>query len=448
MPGVDVGAVLEARLAEGQGLCVVKASWLAAARLSGDARERCLAVADPLAAMRVVAARFRRAAAGPVIAVGGANGKTTTKEMIAACLSGPGRVVARTPGNNNGWVGVAYTLLLREHAAARPPDAVVVEIGVDEPGAMAPHAALVAPDLAVLSSLGAEHLAGFGTVERAAEEEMILFAHARRRVWNLADADVASRAAVRPGDVVVAPGLSRHEPSPGASLLSYDVVAAAGAPLAFTIRWRFVEDGRALEGEAPVPVVGRHNAGNAALALATALACGRSAEDAARGLASLPSPGAGTGGRSRLVVAPSGALVLDDAYNASPASTRAALAMITDPSLGERPRLAVLGDMLDLGDASAAEHLALASELAAARGLHLRLYGDAMRGLFDRLVDDDLGELASLAHAPSTADPRVLLEGIAPGPPLGAAAILVKGSRGNGLERVVEALAAAPDAGR
>lgn len=147
-------------LERGAPLAVVARGWQGLAALEPARRERCLVVDDTLVAFRRLAAFLRARFSFPVVAVGESNGKTTTKEMIAAVLSGARRYVTKTPETMNGWSGIPLTLTLRGHARAAPPSAVVVEVGIDAVGAMADHAKLVDADVAVITALGPEHREG------------------------------------------------------------------------------------------------------------------------------------------------------------------------------------------------------------------------------------------------------------------------------------------------
>src|SRR6185295_1958257 len=133
--GFDGHDHVERALASGAAAALVAATWEAPASV----RDRCLVVADPLVAFRRLAASLRKRFSFPVVAVGGSNGKTTTKDMIAALLG-----AAKTPESMNGWTGIPIALTQRGLEGAR---ALVVEIGIDAPGAMAEHVALVDPDI-------------------------------------------------------------------------------------------------------------------------------------------------------------------------------------------------------------------------------------------------------------------------------------------------------------
>ena len=381
----------------------------------GAAGTPVLVVPDTLAAFRRFAAFFRARLPFPVIGVGGSNGKTTTKDMIA-WLVGSDRVTA-TPGTNNGWTGVPISICQPAHTAP-PPEALVLEIGIDAPGAMREHASLARPDIAVLTALGIEHLAGLGSHDVAIREELELFAHARRRVWLASDPPLAARLdEVRDDDVVVHPIDAR--PDVRGELLGYAFRPLSASTGALTLTWR---------GEmrhAVVPVPGAHNSRNAALAIAVVLLLGRSLEDAATAIATFPRT------EQRCVVRElaSGTVIVDDSYNASPGSVTAALAVVAGfPA--RYPRVLVLGDMLDLGDAAGDLHAELVPLLPVA---HVRLFGTQM-GALAPSIDNAL----SVGRAPPDEDPRVLLDSGA----IDGSVVLVKGSRGMKLERVVHELEA------
>jgi UDP-N-acetylmuramoyl-L-alanyl-D-glutamate--2,6-diaminopimelate ligase len=389
--GHDGHAWVEAALRDGAGLALVAEDWPGRLTLAPELRARCLVASDTTSALRRIAGVLRRGFSFPIVAVAGANGKTTTKEMIAALLG-----ATKTHETMNGWTGIPLTLLMRAHARDAPPSALVVEIGIDAIGAMAEHAALVDPDVAVITSLGAEHLAGLRDEATAAREELALFEAAprARRVYNLGDAtirDALHRLPPRDGDILVVPSGERRE----GSVLSYEV-----SQHSLTLSWA----GRSATLRVPMP--GRHNAENLAVAFAAALALGRAPDALVANLAAFTPPTM----RCETRELENGTTLIDDAYNANPSSMLAALDLLE--AHRDRPRVAILGDMLDLGEASERLHLALVPRL---RGIDVRLVGDAMG-----VVGKALGELASVS------DP--IPEG---------AVVLVKGSRGMHLEQTV-----------
>lgn len=431
----DAHAHVNEALARGAALALVSASWAERSELSAELQARCLIVPDVVEAFRAFAAKVRARFSGPVVCVFGSNGKTTTKEMLAAVLSSPGYSVVRTPGTDNGFLGLPRTLCSREMVASRPPDALVLEIGIDAPGAMEQHARLVAPDLTVLTALGPEHLTGLGDVETAVREELLLVTACAqaRRILPLSDPEVASRPSLwRDGDIAVAPVASlagaRSLPS-GVGVLLF---SAQREGISTTVQCAFFPPGQrerpSLELSLSCPLPGAHNAQNLALAIAGALALGRSSQEIRAGWEGFEPPPF----RSRVVPLERGILLYDDSFNASPLSVAAALATWSDAAWAERPKVAILGDMLDLGSASEGYHRELAGQLCAVPQARALLFGKAMGATREGLAL--LGEEERLIDYVAAGDPV--------GPVAGmhipdGAVVLVKGSRGMRLERVV-----------
>lgn len=432
----DAHAHVEDALSRGAALALVAEVWPGPSNLSPELRARCVVVPDVLAAFRRLAAAFRRRLSCPVVAVAGSNGKTTTKDMLAALLSSPGRRVVKTPGTDNGFLGLPQTLCGRAHRAPAPADAVVLEIGIDAPLAMAEHARMIAPDVAVITALGPEHLGGLGDVATAVREELslVLGSPAARRVLPLDDPEIAARTwLLRTGDVAVARGASL---SGAAAALPEGVRVLLFSPRLSgadsVVKMAFFEAGERgspahrLELRCPLP--GIHNARNLALATAAALLVGRSPEEIRAGSGTFRAPPF----RSRIEPLARGALLYDDCFNASPLSVQAALEALGDPAWAGRPKVVVLGDMLDLGAESGAWHLEVASRLAEMEGVRACLFGAAMSAVAARLVA--LGHGGRVLAAQESGDPAGLVAGL--DLPEGAV-VLVKGSRGMRLERVV-----------
>ncbi len=405
-------------VARKSGLTVVAADWTGYQLLAPELRARCLRVSSPLHAYRLLAGHLRKRFTFPVIAVGGSNGKTTTKDMVVAILSAGGRRVTATPGTNNGWSGVPVTLCQSAHR--RPaPDALVIEIGIDERGAMREHVAIVEPDVAIITSLGAEHLAGLGSIDDVVREELDLFAGAKRRVWLADEPHLAKELnRVRAGDLIVAEessALRSEHP-----VLGYTWSALSAAEGSLRLTW----EGHSALAHMNMPAL--HNGRNAALAIGAALACGRSLEEAVGALANFRGPAQ----RCEVRGLASGCIVVDDSYNANPSSFAAALDVVSGFDPG-RQRVLVLGDMLDLGSATDAWHREVAESVTEVPNAHVRLYGEKMLALAPLLT-----AAASVGVALPPEDPGVLID--IPG--LEESVVLVKGSRGMRLERVVQHL--------
>lgn len=450
-------------LRAGAGLALVAADWPLLPTLPLALRRRCIVVLDSLRAFRRLAAWLRRQFSFQVIAVGGSNGKTTTKDMIAALLSGPGFRVTKTPGNLNGYTGIPLTLAQRAYCRAAPPHALVVEVGIDSPLAMADHAAMLAPEVVLLAALGPEHLAGLGSWEAAVAEELLLLeaTASTRRVFQARDAKVRERlVTARPGDVIVCDEdqvaeavraalgracggdceqrrefqarqeiaeLSRR----GVSLLTFRV--ACPAPLASEVELSYYPaTAQSAEpswrGCLNVPMAGRHNADNVAAAFASALAVGRSPDELVRGWSSFEPPAM----RYQATALPDDGILIDDTYNASPASMAAAFALLGSPAFRSRRKVLILGDMLDLGGSSEVWHRSLCEPLRGLENAHVFLFGEAMRG-----VHRVLAAMTSSVHfLPADADPCSFLTH--PYAATAGAVVLVKGSRGMRLDRVVD----------
>jgi len=360
-------------------------------------------VPDTLVALGALATAWRRAWGRSVIAVAGSNGKTSTKELIKAAL-GRTLVVHATSGNLNNLIGVPLTLL------AIPSDAevAVVELGTNTPGEVATLRAMVVPDVAVLTSIGEEHLEGLGDLAGVLREESDVFDGVTLAVVPSAHPEVAPVAKHRARAVV------------SAGLENADVMPTA---------WGLDDEGRAwLEFEGvrcTLPLRGAHQAANAMLALATARACGVPIAAAADGLASMPVP------RMRGVWEPIGrAVLLNDAYNANPASMRAALDLLSQVGEG-RQRVAILGSMRELGAQADAQHREVARAALASRADVIAGVGD----FADALAAEAPGS-SRVVTAPQLEALWARLE-----PRLAANAILLlKASRGMQLERLVPSI--------
>lgn len=371
-----------------------------------------IVVDDAAAALTAAARRWRADWRGPLVGVAGSNGKTTVKEMIAAILSQCGTCLA-TRGNLNNHLGVPLTLLRLEpqHHSA------VIEMGANRAGDVAALAALAQPLIGVVTNAGAEHLEGFGSLEGAACAEGELVA-------TLAPAGTAVIPADDPYALLWRSMSAARVSSFGlgadadfrATQCRYDVDDVRG----FVSRFVLVTP----QGEVAVELAlaGVHNVVNATAAAAAASAAGASLAQIAAGLAAMRA----VGGRLQFRAAVHGAWLIDDSYNANPSSLQAALDVLAQ--LPGR-RWLVLGDMGELGEFAPQAHRD-AGQLARVRGVE-RLFA--------------FGELAALAAdtfgagAERYRDPAALVHALAP--QLAAdVRVLVKGSRVNRLERVVDAL--------
>ena len=351
--------------------------------------------------------RFARARfTGRMIAVTGSVGKTTTKEMLRVILSAAGLTHAAVASYNNHW-GVPLTL------ARMPPGArfAVAEIGTNHPGEIAPLARLVRPHLNVVTAVAAAHIGFFGSIEAIANEK----------------ASIA--AGLEPGGISVLPAAS-----PMLSRLVQASETAGARTLLFgpdQIRSSAADsDGTTAEAtiggidmQFRVNAPGAHMVSNALAALTAAQALG---VDGSAAIADFR-PGAGRGARR---VTQAGVTLLDESYNANGASVRAALAVLA--TLPGR-RVAVLGDMRELGKHGASEHASLAGDVAQSADI-LFACGPLMAHLFDAVPP---GLRGAYTEDSATLAP-IVAAAVAPGD-----AVLVKGSLGTRMVPIVHALESA-----
>jgi UDP-N-acetylmuramoyl-tripeptide--D-alanyl-D-alanine ligase len=379
-----------------------------------DALVAAVEVADTLAALADLGRLARRRLGGTdaatdaaVIGVTGSVGKTTTKDLLAAVLGTTKRVSASVRSFNN-ELGVPLTLA----NASDDAEAVVVEMGARGPGHIAELCSIAVPTVGVVTTVETVHTEMFGGLDEvaAAKGELVeSLPTSGTAVLNVDNALVAAMAE-RTSARVIRVGLA----SPAADVSAAAIVVGDDLRPAFRLRTP------AGEIDVRLGVRGRHNVLNALLAVATGLAVGVDLADVASGLASATA----SPWRMELTTAPSGARVLNDAYNAGPASTAAAVRALAD--IEARRRIALLGVMAELGADGPALHLEV-SELAAGLGIEVVAI-DA----------PDYGDRATHVADVDAALARVLADG-----PLDAdVAVLVKGSRVAGLERLAQALVA------
>jgi UDP-N-acetylmuramoyl-tripeptide--D-alanyl-D-alanine ligase len=373
-----------------------------------------VAVANTRQALGRLAARYRREFNLPVIAVGGSNGKTTTKELLAAVLRQRYRTVSSEASFNND-VGVPMTLLNLEetHQAA------VLEVGTNHPGEMALLVRLVEPRFGVITSIGREHLEFFGDLKGVADEEG----------WLAELLPVEGRLFVN-GDSPEIAGIVRRTRAKVTRVgfgVGNDWRAVDVHPDESGVTFRLETTDTAWAGEYRVNLLGRHQAVNALLAAAAGRELDMKREDVQRGLAACRPA------KMRMQIGmANGVRVLNDAYNANADSMLAALETLRDfPCAGRR--VAVLGDMAELGPHSAEAHAEVGRQAAAVKvdqlfavGKMAGVMGAAARaaGLM-RVVE--LGEVETVANA--------LKHFVTPGDVL-----LLKASRATRLERVSEML--------
>jgi UDP-N-acetylmuramoyl-tripeptide--D-alanyl-D-alanine ligase len=375
-------------------------------------------VADTLEALARGAQAWRQQFTLPLVGVGGSNGKTTTKEMLAAILARLGRTLA-TRGNLNNHIGVPLTLfrLAEGHRAA------VVEMGANHAGEIAALVEIASPTVGLVTNAGAEHLEGFGSLAGVARAEGEMFA----------GLDGAATAVMNADDEF-AP--LWRELSGTRRIVSFGIDSAADfRALSLSSR---IEDGAWASGfelvtpagtvPARIALPGRHNVLNATAAAAAASACGASLQQIVAGLASVQP----VRGRLQLKPAHGGAWLIDDSYNANPSSAVAGLEVLG--SLGGE-RWLILGEMAELGEHAVSGHVQV-GRAARAQGVS-RIFAVGPSTLH---TVEAFGQ-GGAWFPDSGALVAAVRDSLRPG-----VTLLVKGSRVNRLETVVSALVESPPA--
>jgi UDP-N-acetylmuramoyl-tripeptide--D-alanyl-D-alanine ligase len=372
-------------------------------------------VTDTLGALTACARAHRRRFRNPVVAVTGSNGKTTTKEMLGAILSRKGPCLI-TKGNLNNHIGVPLTLLdlRQEHRHA------VIEMGANHRGEIAHLASIAEPDIGLVTNAGAAHLEGFGSLDGVAAGKGELFAglpSAGVAVINADDRYASLWRSLAAGRRLLTFGVEQPADFTAQHIVTsiesngprqqFDLVSPVGTE---SVR---------------LDLAGLHNLRNALGAAAAAHAAGADLSDIAAGLAAVRP----VKGRLEFRRAVNGALLVDDSYNANPASVRAGL----DTFRGAAgARWLVLGDMMELGSGADQLHAEIGRYAREAGIERLLAFGPKSRFAVDAFGAggtwfEDIDEL--IAEARRSLVPDVV--------------VLVKGSRANRLERVTAALARA-----
>lgn len=376
-----------------------------------------LTAPDTGRALGMLAAAWRRRLRElEVVAVTGSTGKTSTKELIAEVLAAAGPAL-KTEGNLNNEVGVPLTLLrlTDEHRYA------VIECGMNHLGEIARLAQWADPDVALVTNVGPVHLEGCGSIDGVAHAKGELYHALREGAVAVANAD--------DGRVLAQAKLSRRRLVTFGASYGSDVrlISAHHGGEGLRVEMEIGGARKTVE----LKLIGTHNGNNATAAAAVGLALGLDMDRTLEALSRARTPGR----RMRPVRLPNGALLIDDCYNANPSSTKAALLTLTHLVRGKGRAIAVLGDMLELGQTELDLHRDV-GRFAAGAGLSLLVcFGERARAL---------GEGALEAGLPAecieyTADPaeavRLVQDRIRP-----EDVILVKGSRGMKMERISDPL--------
>jgi UDP-N-acetylmuramoyl-tripeptide--D-alanyl-D-alanine ligase len=378
-----------------------------------------IAVEDTTQALQQIAREVRRRAGARIVAITGSAGKTTTKEVVADFLSARYRVF-RNKGNFNNHIGLPLSLLeLRSK-----PDVAVVELGMNHPGEIRTLVGIAEPEVRVWTNVGDAHLGFFASADAIADAKAEILENARPDDVLVANADdqrIAARAKGFAGRIVT------FGMDPGADVR------------ALSVEERGLDGTRAVvrtpigELDLETPLLGLGNLFNVLAATAVALQFDVPLDDVktrARMLRAAPR-------RGELRRLPGGLTLIDDSYNSSPAALKRALQTLKGAT-GSARKIAVLGEMLELGAHAERLHQECGTEAAAA-GLDLLISvgGPAARALADAAIGAGM-PASAVAYVPGNAEAAVLaLQRTRPGD-----LVLVKGSRGIGTDLVVDRLTA------
>lgn len=374
--------------------------------------------------------RVRAVRRVPSIAITGSAGKTTTKELTAAAVRALFGSTLATQGNLNNLVGVPMTLftLGDEHAA------MVIECGTSAPGEIARLGEIVAPEVSVVLNADAGHTQGLGSVEQVAVEKGALFAAATRMAIGNAD-DAPSRKQMFRASVPTM--MFGESPDADVRLVERTVDRTGRAVLTVALAPSLCAEIDGGTVKVALELLGHAAALNATAALAAAMAlkgCSLSREELDRAIAALGTVKALPGRLCPRSIG--GALVLDDSYNANPRSVRASLAAAGEVASGLGARLVVvLGDMLELGELSARWHADIGQAVARQGAAVFVAVGAEMVRAAQAARETGRKELQVVETPDSEQAATVVRDILCPGD-----VVLVKGSRGMRMERVIEAL--------
>lgn len=389
--------------------------------------ERCLLVGDVQAGLEALGQAARRRCKGKIVAITGSVGKTSTKEMLRAALDGQGRIHAAEASYNNHW-GVPLTL-------ARMPsdtDIGIFEIGMSAPGEIAPLARQVRAHVVMVTTVAAAHLAAFGSVDDIAREKA-----------SIAEGLIRGGTAVLNGDLPQSPILIAAAKARGARVITFGEARSNHHRVSNIHICAGHTTGRARGWRTPmllkVASEGRHAVVGAVGVMAVVRALGADRARALCGLAEWTPPG-GRGQRERVVLDREGEgmsfELIDDAFNANPASMRAALEVLA----AARPRdgfgrtirgrrLAILGDMLELGATENDLHQEIAQDPSLTRIDIVHCVGPRMRALHKVLPEEKRGFWAETASDMAPYIRRIIDAGDV---------VLIKGSKGSKVSQLVD----------
>ncbi len=375
-----------------------------------------LEVDDPLTAMQDLARYYLRKVNPTVVGITGSNGKTTTKDMIAAVLSKRFNV-HKTQANFNNEIGVPMTILEMKPNT----EILVLEMGMDRPGQLHHLSELTHPDVCVITMIGEAHIEFFGSRDKIADAKMEITDFLREDgefIYN-GDEPLLEERAKKIEQVKATFGFKDDDTVFATKFRSYKHHAT------FTINNS--------EQKFSIPMIGKHNVSNAMAAISVGHHFGESDEEIAASLSNFTP----TANRMEWEKGDVGEDIMSDVYNSNPTAVRAVVTsfgQIEVPADGRR--IAVLGDMLELGEKSAELHASLADTLDPQIINEVYLFGDEMKHLYDALKSK-YGEDNLHYYSPDHMDHMIedLKNDIKPDD-----IVVLKGSHGMHLEKVVDRL--------
>jgi UDP-N-acetylmuramoyl-tripeptide--D-alanyl-D-alanine ligase len=379
--------------------------------------DKALIVDDPLVALGQIGGAARKRVAGKVLAVTGSVGKTTTKEILADVLSGQGKVHASVGSFNNHW-GVPLSL----SRMAQDTDFGIFEIGMNHSGEIAPLSQMVRPDIAIVTGVDAVHMAHFASVAEIADAKAEIF-----------DGMNKGAIAILNKDNEWFDQLSAKATAKGLKILSFGEDKDADARLIKSSMHPHCSCVAAeIQGQAvtfKISVPGHHWVMNSLAVMLAVSAMGQDLALASLKLADM-SPPVGRGQRFNVSTETGSFHLFDDSFNASPVSMRAALKNLSiATTTGKGRRVAILGDMLELGDKSQDMHKALASLLMDANVNLVLCVGPLMKDLFDNLGPQQKAYHFETAQELADQVMRYVMTGDA---------VMVKGSKGSKVSLVAQ----------
>jgi UDP-N-acetylmuramoyl-tripeptide--D-alanyl-D-alanine ligase len=417
-----IAALVQQTVNAGERLVIKSGSSAGPVQLSESDLPLCLQVDNSLSALQQLAAFWRRKFKVRVIGITGSIGKSTSKELVAAVLSTRFNTL-KNRGNLNNEIGLPLTLLNLTAAHER----VVLEMGMYDVGEIALLCDLAQPQVGVVTNVGPTHLERLGTIERIVQAKSELVQALPPDAADPAKRGVAilnyDDPLVRPMAQLTPARVFTYGLSPEADLWASDVVSMGLEGIRFVFHYQ--EEAIHVR----VPLLGRHSVHTALRAALVGLVEGLAWEEIINGLQTLPSAA-----QLRLVAVPgpNGSMLLDDTYNASPASTIAALNLLDD--LTAAKKIAVLGDMLELGSYQEEGHRKVGCRAAAIVDL-LIVIGSLANiiatearacGLDPSLILELPGKQAAIAHLQQILGPDDV--------------VLIKGSHAQRLDEIVSKL--------